>query len=69
MNSTKRLLVAGSLFSATLLAGCVSRSDYDALQTQKQQIEAQNQQLQQQLAASQQQVGRYQQAIKYTHRE
>ena len=42
-----------------LLAGCVAQSDYDALQTQ-------NQQLQQQLAANQAHVSRLQGAIKYT---
>jgi chemotaxis protein MotB len=41
------------------LSGCVSRSDYDALQTQ-------NQQLQAQLTETQAHVGRLQNAIKYT---
>jgi chemotaxis protein MotB len=36
-----------------LLSACVSRSDYDQLQTQHQQLEAQNQQLQGQLATLQ----------------
>ena len=47
-----------SLLSTTVLAGCVWKSDYDALQ-------AQNQQLQAQLAASQQQNDRLIGAIKY----
>ncbi|MGD0103578.1 MAG: OmpA family protein [Rhodopila sp.] len=53
-----RLVV--SLLSTTLLTGCVVwKSDYDALQTQ-------NQQLQQQVAANRQQISRLQGAIKYT---
>ena len=41
------------------MTGCVSKSDYDALQ-------AQNQQLQQQVAAQSAQISRLQGAIKYT---
>lgn len=51
-------LAAVSLLSATVLSGCVWKSDYEALQ-------AQNQQLQSQLAASQQQVSRLVGAVKY----
>jgi len=47
-----------SLFSTTLLTGCVWKSDYDALQ-------AQNQQLQAELTASQQQNDRLVGAVKY----
>jgi chemotaxis protein MotB len=52
-----RLLMV-SLLSTTVLTGCVWKSDYDALQTQ-------NQQLQAQITASQQQVSRLVGAIKY----
>jgi chemotaxis protein MotB len=57
---TKHSLVVVSLLSTTLLTGCVVwKSDYEALQTQ-------NQQLQQQISADQQQISRLQGAIKYT---
>src|SRR4051794_3601326 len=59
MNRPRACLIAGSLVSSLVLAGCVWRSDYDALQAQYQQSQAQNQQLQQQVA-------RLQGAIKYT---
>jgi chemotaxis protein MotB len=61
MNTTrlKSRLVYGSLFSALLLGGCVSQSDYDALK-------AQNQQLQSQVASQQAQIARLQGAIAYT---
>ncbi len=52
-------LILASMLSAVVLAGCVSRSDYDALQ-------AQNQQLQQQVTAQSAQITRLQGAIKYT---
>jgi chemotaxis protein MotB len=56
----KHSLIVVSLLSTTFLTGCVVwKSDYDALQTQ-------NQQLQQQVAADQQQISRLQGAIKYT---
>jgi chemotaxis protein MotB len=56
----KHSLIVVSLPSTTFLTGCVVwKSDYDALQTQ-------NQQLQQQIAADQQQISRLQGAIKYT---
>jgi chemotaxis protein MotB len=56
----KYRLIIVSLLSTTFLTGCVVwKSDYDALQTQ-------NQQLQQQVAADHQQIGRLQGAIKYT---
>jgi len=47
------------LLPALLFAGCVSQSEYDALQQQNQQLTSQNQQLRQQ-------VGRLQGAIEYT---
>lgn len=59
-------LIAGSLLSSLVLAGCVSQSDYDALQAKYQQEQAQNQQLQAQNQQLKQQVGRLQGAIKYT---
>jgi chemotaxis protein MotB len=58
-NPTKRCLIVGSLLSAVVLAGCVSRSDYDALQ-------AKNQELQQQVETQAAQISRLQGAIKYT---
>jgi chemotaxis protein MotB len=58
-NPTKRCLIVGSLLSAVALAGCVSRSDYDALQ-------AKNQELQQQVETQAAQISRLQGAIKYT---
>jgi len=59
MNTPRVCLMTGSVLSSLVLAGCVWRSDYDALQTQ-------NQQLQSELAASNAQVSRLQGAIKYT---
>jgi chemotaxis protein MotB len=56
-NTAKYRLLA-SLLATTVLTGCVWKSDYDALQSQ-------NQQLQAQLAASQQQVSRLLGAVKY----
>jgi chemotaxis protein MotB len=64
--TSKHRLIAVSLLSATVLTGCVWRSDYDKLQSQNEQLQAQNQQLHQQVAASQQEVSRLQGAIKYT---
>jgi chemotaxis protein MotB len=56
----KHSLIVISLLSSTFLTGCVVwKSDYDALQTQ-------NQQLRQQVTADQQQISRLQGAIKYT---
>jgi chemotaxis protein MotB len=59
INPIKRRLTVGSVLSAVVLTGCVSRSDYDALK-------AQNQQLQQQAEAQVAQISRLQGAIKYT---
>jgi len=55
----RRLIVGSLLISTLTLAGCVSRSDYDNLQTQNQQLQTQNQQLHTQIC-------RLQGAIKYT---
>lgn len=55
-----RSIAPVAILGTVLLAGCgVPQSQYDALQTQ-------NQQLKQELAASKQHVGRLQGAIKYT---
>ena len=59
INPIKGGLIIGSVLSAAILTGCVSKSDYDALQ-------AQNQQLQQQVAAQSAQISRLRGAIKYT---
>ncbi len=58
MTNAAKYRILASLLSTTLLAGCVWKSDYEALQ-------AQNQQLQGRLAASEQQVARLQAAVKY----
>lgn len=58
-NATRSRLIVGTLLSSVVLAGCVSRSDYDELQ-------AKNQQLQQQVDAQAAQIRRLQGAIKYT---
>jgi chemotaxis protein MotB len=55
----KHRLVFGSLLSTMVLAGCVSRSDYDALQ-------AKNQALQDQVTTQSAEITRLQGAIKYT---
>jgi chemotaxis protein MotB len=62
----RRSLAAGSLTAAFVLAGCVSKSDYDALQVQNQQLQSQVTTQQQQIATQQQQISRLQGAIKYT---
>jgi chemotaxis protein MotB len=68
-----RCLIIGSVLSAVIVAGCVSRSDYDKvqaenqqLQSQNQQLQTQNQQLQQHVATQSAQVDRLRGAIKYT---
>ena len=65
-NQIKLGLTMGPLLCAAALAGCVSKSDYDALQQQNQQLQAQVATQQQQIAAQQQQISRLQGAIKYT---
>jgi chemotaxis protein MotB len=59
-------LVAGMLLSPLVLAGCVSRSDYDALQSQNDRLRQQVASESSELAAARQQVGRLQGAIAYT---
>jgi chemotaxis protein MotB len=68
MNTTtlKSRLVYGSLFSALLLGGCVSQSDYDALKSQNQQLQTQVATQQSQIATQQAQISRLQGAIAYT---
>jgi chemotaxis protein MotB len=56
---SKIWLVAGVVLSPLVFSGCVWKSDYDALQTQ-------NQQLQEQLAASKEHTARLQHAMAYT---
>jgi chemotaxis protein MotB len=72
-NPIKLYLVIGSVLSAVILTGCVSRSEYDKaqaenqqLQTQNQQLQTQNQQLQQEASAQSAQIDRLRGAIKYT---
>jgi chemotaxis protein MotB len=56
----------GALLSVVGLAGCVSQSKYDELQSQNQQLQQQNAMLSQEVASSKAQVSRLQGAIKYT---
>jgi chemotaxis protein MotB len=65
-NTPRSHLVLGSLLSVMALAGCVSRSDYDALQSQNRQLQQQLSAQSAELSASKGQVARLQGAIKYT---
>jgi outer membrane protein OmpA-like peptidoglycan-associated protein len=65
-NPARRFLIAGTLLSATALAGCASQGKYNDLQSQYQTLQKQNQDLTAQVAAQQAQVSRLQGAIKYT---
>lgn len=65
-NTPRSRLVLGSLLSVMALAGCVSRSDYDALQSQNRQLQQQLSAQSAELSASKGQVARLQGAIKYT---
>jgi chemotaxis protein MotB len=56
---TNRQLVIGTVVSTILVAGCVPKSKYEAL-------EAENRQLRQEISTQKVQVGRLQGAIKYT---
>jgi chemotaxis protein MotB len=59
-------LMAGALLAPLMVAGCVSQSDYDALQAQNNQLKQQLAAQSATLAAERQQVGRLQGAIAYT---
>ncbi|HUN44572.1 MAG TPA: OmpA family protein [Acetobacteraceae bacterium] len=59
-------LPVASLLSMMLVSGCVSQSDYDALQTQNQQLQQQVASQEQQINADKAQIARLQGAIKYT---
>jgi chemotaxis protein MotB len=70
---TNRQLVIGTVVSTILVAGCVAKSKYEALEAEKRAVETENRQLHQQVAsqaaqisAEKTQVGRLQGAIKYT---
>jgi chemotaxis protein MotB len=64
--ASRAWFAAGAVLLPLVSSGCVSKGDYDALQSQNQQLQAQNQQLQQQLTASNAHVARLQHAITYT---
>ena len=55
-----------SMVAAAVLAGCVSRSDYDALQAQNQQLQQQTTAQSAEIAANKEQIDRLQGTIKYT---
>jgi len=59
-------LMAGVLLAPLVVAGCVSQSDYDALQAQNNQLKQQLAAQSATIAAERQQVGRLQGAIAYT---
>ena len=61
-----RWLIAGSLLSTMVVAGCVSQSDYDALKAKNQELQQQVTMQQAEIAADKQQISRLQGAIKYT---
>jgi chemotaxis protein MotB len=62
----RRIMPMLSLVALFPLAACVSKSSYEALQSQNEQLQTQNQQLQSQVSAERAQVARLQGAIKYT---
>jgi chemotaxis protein MotB len=69
--SMKRPIIAGPrllapLLLASVLAGCVSQSKYDALQAQNEQLQSQVTSLQGQVSDQNAQLSRLQGAIKYT---
>jgi len=63
---TNRQLVVGTMVSTILVAGCVTRSKYDALETENRQLRQQLTAQSAQINAERAQVGRLQGAIKYT---
>ncbi len=64
--SIKNGLIVGSMFSALLLTGCVSKSDYDAVQAKNMQLEQTVKDQQAQIEAAKAQNTRLVGAIKYT---
>ena len=67
MNTMRPYMVLGSLVSTMMLTGCVVwKSDYDALQTQNQQLQQRVASQQQQITSDREQIDRLQGAIKYT---
>src|SRR5271165_1532739 len=62
----QRSLIFGALLSTTVLAGCVSQGDYDALKAQNQQLQQQVAQQSSELSATKAQLCRLQGAVKYT---
>ena len=63
---TRHRLILGTLLSTTVLAGCVTRSKYDKLEAQNQQLQQQVAAKSSEIAANKAQIGRLQAAIKYT---
>jgi len=63
---SRRKVALAAVVPALLLAGCVSKSRYDELQDQNQQLQATNAQLQNSLDAVQAQNRRLQAAVKYS---
>jgi chemotaxis protein MotB len=60
-----RSLAVGSLLSAIVLGGCVSQSDYDALQAQNKDLQTQVAAQKEEIATKDAQISRLQGAIKY----
>lgn len=65
-NTIKFHLIAGTLLSGVALTGCVSQSDYDALQAKNQELQQQVAAQSAEIAANKAQITRLQGAIKYT---
>ena len=63
---TNRQLVIGTVVSTILVAGCVSKSKYEALQAENRQLHQQVTTQSAQISAEKAQVARLQGAIKYT---
>ncbi len=64
--TSRKGLTLAALLSSVLLAGCVSQSDYDALQAENSQLKQQLASESAELAATKQQVARLTGAIQYT---
>ena len=63
---TRHRVILGTLLSTTVLAGCVTRSEYDKLQAQNQELQQQVATKSSEIAANKAQISRLQGAIKYT---